>query len=91
MHASQALSSTKNDLNSRAHKNISYFKMFLLSFHVYECLTPCIYVCSMHSWYLHTLEEGVRSSAMEFQMVISYHVGAGNWTPDPLQKTGHYS
>jgi hypothetical protein len=39
-----------------------------------------IYVHSMYSWYLQRSEEGIRSSRMELEMVLSKHVGAGNWT-----------
>lgn len=41
-------------------------------------LLVCTYLCHVHAWDLKRSEEGVRAPELEFQMVVSRHVSAGN-------------
>lgn len=52
---------------------LSFLKLILL-FYIYECLPECM---SVHPW---RSKEGIRSPELKLQTVMSYYVGASNWT-----------
>jgi hypothetical protein len=47
----------------------------------------CLYVCASYVCLVSRLQKRVLDCLkLELQMVVSHHVGAGNWTPGLLQE-----
>jgi hypothetical protein len=64
----------------------SFEEIYLLLFYVYEyfmCMSVSpayVFLYHLHSWYPWKSGEDTRSLGLEWQMAVSHHVDAGNWT-----------